>query len=430
MEYRRIHWIKNMDSTFSLLIGVMAVTFFLSCCDREIIEPSPKRNILFYIATDADANIDGDVPGKIDQIRAGWKPNQGEMLIYADRRGTGAMLLRINNTLTDGLYSVDTLDIYGIENSADAAVLRRVINKVVNDYPADSYGMIFFSHATGWLPATTFNYPRSSQLMEQPDRNEANVRSLVIDNGSGVKHEMDYVDFAAAIPDNLFDFIILEACLMADVMSMYELRSKAEYVLASSAEIVAPGFFYIYKDKIMGLYDTKKSVFSIVSEFAQAYHDFVIKSFPENNAFCSSSLGLIKMSEMNTLATTVKAALNGKMVSDATLTVDSIQRFDRLRSISNGQKKYRFFDLDNVMEELATGTQYAAFRTQLGKTVVWKASTKRFLLSDFNGSPDYSDYDGFFFERHCGLATYIQQSEYPELNAAYEESSWYQVISD
>ena len=396
------------------------------------LEVNPKRNILFYIATDADAAIDGDTPVKINQIRAGWKPDQGEMLIYVDRRGQEALLLRMNKTLTNGVYGLDTLTVYGEENSADAAVLSRMIYTLLS-YPADSYGLIFFSHASGWLPAGALSNPRlletNQQYVERLNPNEVGLRSMVIDNGGGTRHEMEYYDFAAAIPDNKLDFIILEACLMADVMSMYELRNKAKYVLVSTAEIVSPGFTHIYKNEIMRLYDTKDSVLSVVSGFAQAYHDYVIQ-YPENNVYCSSTLGIIKMSEMQNLATTVKEALNGVKLSESTLTVSDIQRFDRFKLISNGKLGYRYFDLDHVIENLATSSQYAAFRAQMDNTVVWKANTKRFLLGNYgNGTPNYAEYDGFFIERHSGLSTYIQQSVFQEaLNSVYENSSWYQAI--
>ena len=421
--------------------GNASIYTYSSKGERHIVcylEVFPKRNILFYVATDADAFIDNDTPEKIDSIRAGWQPEHGEMLIYVDRRGKEALLLRINNTLTNRYYGLDTLENYGVENSADAAVLSRMVDSLAN-YPADSYGLIFFSHASGWLPAGALNNPRSSEADQQPDNylndaqnrsseaeqlnpNETEPRTIVIDNGGGTRREMEYYDFAAAIPDNMFDFIILEACLMGDVMSMYELRHKADYVLVSSAEIVSPGYTYIYKNDIMRLYDTKNPVETVVSGFSQAFHDFIITHFPENSVFCSSTLGLIKMSEMQNLAASVKAALDGTMIDESTLTVENIQQFDRPNGlISSFPKKSRYFDLDHVIETLASASQYDLFRIQLEKTVVWKANTNSFFTG-IGGS------NGFIINRYCGLTTYIQQSDYPVLNATYEDSSWYKAI--
>ena len=389
--------------------GVQSIVCYL--------EVLPKRNILFYIATDEGLTIDGDAPEKIDQVREGWCPGKGEMIIYVDRMGQqGSYLLRVNETKdANGRYGLDTLYYpYGEENSADPEVLSRVVNRVIQDFPADSYGMIFFSHGSGWLPEGTLSRPRS----------------LVIDNNNGGgknNKEMEYYDFAAAIPDKQFDFIILEACLMADVMFMYELRNKAEYVLASSAEIVTPGFggnnsivTNTYKDEIMGLYNTNGNVKDVVSGFAQSYCDYMMLKYSEYNFYCFT-LSLIDMGEMNNLASVTKSILRGKSIDETFLIVDSIQHFDRPRSnqvVSGYGRSNKYFDFAHTIKNLVSDSEYKVFDDQMKKTVVWSAATKSFLLSDY----------GFYINHHSGLTTYIEQSVFPFLNSKYKESSWYKAI--
>jgi hypothetical protein len=411
-----MHYRKYFYKVFMLFFGMM-IMFLFSCCNNEIPEEGLKRNILFYIG--GDNNLSGEVGQKMNQIRQGWIPNKGEMIIYADKKNVGACLLRVNeNKDAAGSYGLDTLVNYGKEDSSDPEVLKRVINKMVQDYPADSYGMIFFSHASGWLPEGTLISPRS----------------LVIDEGEdGAKSEMEYDEFASAIPDKRFDFIIFEACLMADVMSMYALRNKAEYVLASSAEIVSPGFggsnglvSEIYKKEIMRLYDKKNDIKSVVSGFAQSYYDY-IATIPETNAYCSTTLSLIKMDEMEALASATKTILNGTEIDEKNLTLSEIQRFDRPKKLG-GNPYSRYFDFAHAVEQLMPESDYMAFNEQLDKTVVWKASTKRFLLQDYNSMPNFSEYNGFFIDRHSGLTTYISQDVYPFLNSVFKNSSWYKAI--
>ena len=416
LEHNVLQVLRGLCSGFLLIC-------LYGCISVEVIEKpvETKRNILFYIGADSngiDNGSTGDEPkAQLEAIRAGWIPGKGELLVFADQTNRRPCLMRIDRIRgADGLYKIDTIHVYDEENSADATVLSRVIDTVVTLHPADRYGMIFFSHASGWLPEGMLARPRS----------------LVIDRGGdGMAKEMEYTAFAAAIPDKQFDFLIFEACFMADVMTLYELRNKAEYILASSAEIVSPGFWYIYKNEIMRLFDTKNPIPVVVSGFGQSYVNFLKREFPENNVFCSTTLGVIKMSEMENLASTVKASLNGVQLNESTLTVNDIQRFDRPKKLINSgwSQSNRFFDLGHVMENLVSGSQYALFRTQLEKTVVWKASTQRFLVGDDDrGVPNYAEYDGFTIEHHSGLATYIQQSVYPELNSAYERSSWYKAI--
>jgi len=380
--------------------------FSLASCLDERIEPEKpalKRNILFYIATGDASSIDYDTQEKIDSIRAAWKTGMGEMIIYADRRSKGAALFRVNETKdAKGLYGLDTLEIYGNENSADASKITRSIDSMTTHYPADCYGMIFFAHGSGWLPEGTLNRPRS----------------LVIDTVDGNKKEIEYYDFVAAIPAGTLDFIIFEECLMADVAIMYELRNKTEYVLASSAEIVAPGFTYIYKHRIMSLFDTKNKVEKILSNFGQFYVNTLKTNLPENNERCSVTMSVIKMSEMDALATATKSALNGMDINESNLLIDSIQSFDRPNALitSGYTKRSRYFDLGQTVDSLAIQT--AAFQSQLNKTVVWKDASTNFMLG----------YNGFKIKHHSGMTIYIKQNAFPILNGKYEETAWYQAI--
>jgi len=396
-----------MNSMFykSIIFRVLSIfiifNLLFSCCNNPV-EKSKKRNILFYIGSDKnslDNGNQGDEPKqKIDAIRAGWRPGEGEMIIYTDQSNRDAYLLRINETKdVNGYYGLDTIKVYGQENSADSKVLERVINDVTIGFPADSYGMIFFSHASGWLPGNTLNNPRS----------------LVIDNDNGGgNREMEYYDFAAAIPDKHFDFIIFEACLMADVMSMYELRNKAEYILVSSAEIVSPGFTVIYTKNVMNLFSTNSSVQNILAGFGQAYYE--TRSLVSN----SMTFSLLKVSEMANLASVTKSVLKGQSLNSENIVVEDIQSFDRPRAL--GSKPYsRYFDFAHAIEKLVSDADYKVFNEQLEKTVVWKISTEQFL-------PNQS---GFDIKRHSGLTTYILQGVYSELiDPAYINSSWYKAI--
>jgi hypothetical protein len=396
-----------------LFAGFLLISLY-SCNNDEVEKNTLKRNILFYIG--GDNNLLNETYQKINKIREGWSPNKGEMIIYVDQSERGAFLLRVNDVKgADGYYGLDTIQIYGKENSADPEVLARVINTVKVNFPAERYGMIFFSHASGWLPEGALNKPLS----------------MVIDGGDDTNREMEYYDFASAIPDKQFDFIILEACLMADVMSMYELRNKAEYILVSSAEIVSPGFTNIYADEIMRLYDVKSDIRTVVAGFGQSFYQFITTRYAENDVFCSVTMSLIKADEMEQLASVTKVALQGVDIDETTVVVDDIQSFDRPKKLiySGYDRRSRYFDFAQLVEKIASDAHYKLFTEQLDKTVVWKASTKRFLLGGSSEAPYFGEYDGFFIERHSGLTIYIKQGVYPVLNAAFENSSWYKVVT-
>lgn len=131
--------------------------------------------------------------------------------------------------------------------SASAETFGRVLQEVADAYPADSYGLIFFSHASGWLPAGTLQKPQTPQNRS---------RSIGVDDGGMGRSEMDMADFADAIPGGMFDFIVFETCLTAGAEVAYQLRGKTDFMLASSAEIVSPGFTPVYPLALRLLCDT------------------------------------------------------------------------------------------------------------------------------------------------------------------------------
>ena len=61
------------------------------------------------------------------------------------------------------------------ENSASPQVLKRVINDVTRLYPAKSYGLIVFSHGSGWLPSHTLVNGSRSIIIDNDNEMEITI---------------------------------------------------------------------------------------------------------------------------------------------------------------------------------------------------------------------------------------------------------------
>ena len=201
---------------------LLAVLLCGSCINEEYAGPDPDlptRTIIVYLG--GDNNLSEETGRKIEALRQGWTYTGNKCLIYQDSRD-GARLLRLRGGCrTTPTPYVETVREYGAENSASAETFARVLREVAAEYPADSYGLIFFSHASGWLPAGALQNPAPRS------------RSVGVDDGDAGRAEMDIAEFAAAIPGGMFDFIVFETCLTAGVEVAYELRGKSDYMLAS-----------------------------------------------------------------------------------------------------------------------------------------------------------------------------------------------------
>lgn len=371
------------------------------------------RTVIVYLG--GDNNLSFETDEKIDAIREGWAPGKGELLIYQDTYNGTPKLLRMRGAdKTHSRNYTEVIETYEEENSASPEVLNRVIRKVIQDYPSDSYGLLIFSHGSGWLPDLTLSFPEGTKT----------ARSIIIDNSTSSPNgeAMNIEDFASAIPDKSMDFIIFEACLMSGVEVAYELKEKTDYILASSAEILSPGFTDIYPSSIMLLFDTNISLQENLQNFAENYYN-TVNNF--SDVFRSATLSVIQTSELDELAALTKEAIANDR-SDITAYRDDLQRFDRPGEYNENPIIYqsRFFDYGDYMQHIANTDLYNAIEAQLSKTVVWKAATPQFMMPANNSS---FNYNGFKIERHCGLTTYIEQPELSYLNEQYEQTAWYKA---
>lgn len=395
-----------MKRSFAVLLS--ALSLLLGSCIKESYdgpEPEcPTRTVLVYLA--GDNNLSSEISATVEAIRRGWRYSGNRCLIYIDTYDAPPKLLSVRGgcKVTPEPY-IETVAEYTEENSASAQVFGRVVREVIASYPADSYGLVFASHATGWLPEGTLSNPsRSSRTIGQ-DTNPG------IMQGS----EIELEDFAAALPDGAFNFIAFETCLMAGVEVAYELRNKTDYIVASSAEMFSFGFVPIYRSSIMSLMDTSLPLERGLIAFASSYRDYM---FSQSGEHRSLTLGVIKTSGMDHLAGLTRhvfrEAAQGKFVD-----IEGLQHFDRPGTYGDSPRSPRYFDFLDYMERAATPLRYAAIEAQVDKMVVWKASTAGFLLGQRGG---------FEIKRHGGMTTYVSQSHFEKLNESYSRTAWFQAI--
>lgn len=386
---------------------------FVSCAGEGPAKQQEGRVLLFYMAVD-EASISYDWYDKVEAVVEGAGKAGGNILIYSDTdRGTPTLDEVVASK--NGKASLVRLEEFEEENSASGEVLARVIETMVRRYPGRKYGLVMFTHSSGWLPAGTLLHPLSragngSKL--------SSTRSIGIDDnpaeGSRERTEMELTGFSAALPDGLFDFIIFESCLTANVEVVYELRRKTPYIVASAAEVVSPGFTPLYKTELAGLSDTGSSVDKTLVNFASRYMEHVVTD-PAYNY--SGTISVVSTSGMDELAESVRAILanTGKDLPDP----ENIQYFDRYK-IYYSPSLPRFFDMEEYAERLAVGKDFDVFREKLDEVVIYKNATVAFLPA----------YQGFLIRRHCGLTTYIERPEYEEgrINKAWRQTAWYKAI--
>ncbi|MDR2413767.1 MAG: hypothetical protein LBD64_02120, partial [Odoribacteraceae bacterium] len=160
--------------TTSRAVLLLWSLLLLACSDSE--DSLAPRALLVYLG--GDSNLSGEVLSKITAIQGGWQRRDVPVIIYRDDASArGSFLARLAGQ--EGWPLLDTIATYAEENSAAPGTLKRVVETLRSRFPARSYGLLLFSHASGWLPPGTLENPLADD-----------TRSLVVDEGDGTRREM------------------------------------------------------------------------------------------------------------------------------------------------------------------------------------------------------------------------------------------------
>ena len=374
--------------TYTLLLFLLVLLTTFSCTKTEPFENN-ERTVLVYIAL--NNSLSGEIGAIHDALKDGWSPKaMGSLVILTHSRGDkNPMLLKFKEH--KGKTVADTLRMYSNMSSASPELLRQVIKDTKVIAPSKSYGLILFSHASGWLPEKAYRNPA---WLGESTSGQIVSRSIFEDNG----REMEFADFAAAIPDGMFEFIASEMCFMSSVETAYALRNKAKYILASAPEMLSPGFTPIYKSSLGLLYKSKPDL----EGFGQAFFDYFNGL---QGDYKSAVISLVKTSEMESLAALTRE-IAPKINQEQ---IDQVQVYDRFG------KPNVFFDFGDYIRKAATPKQMEEMDKLLDKTVIFKRNTPRLININI--------------ARHSGLSVYIPQERLTRLNSAYENTEWYKRIT-
>ena len=320
-----------------ILILLTTITAATGCewlCpdDKCIVDEENRKVLLLYSA--GYNSLRNYLLDDIRDLKQGWLPGNGcnddILLVYthSPRRSgsynepTSPYLIRLYRN-QEGATVSDTLQTYEKSTiSSSAAQMKEVLTYIKDNFTSGSYGMIFSSHATGYLPAGYYSDPdnytfakaRTFSLKEGPsvpspvpyiepeyDPSLPMVKSIGQDvSGAAdrrLSYEMDLPDFAEAIPMQL-DYILFDACLMGGVEVAYELKDKCRKVGFSQAEVLAEGLDY----KTL----TSRLLEKDIPDVEGVCDDYFTQYETQSGVYRSATISLIDCEKIDPLASVCK----------------------------------------------------------------------------------------------------------------------------
>lgn len=386
------------------LFLLLSIALILSSCHNND-EPTPvaiSRTVLVYMV--ADNSLTANVEANVDSMMLGFKntSNVGNLIIYLDDANKTPVLFKLKKN-NDGSVSKEVIKNYSEQNSLDVSVMKGIFSDVYSSYPADSYGLILWSHGYSWLPS-----PSTKTISMQWFGQDNSSKSQGDSNSF-----MDIPDLAEALKATPYlDFLIFDACYMSSVEVAYELKDRAEYLIVAPNEILDSGM--PYKEIIKPIFSAEKNYKDIPYQFFYFYNSVNAEHR------LNSSIAMIKCSEISNLAAATKKIIAAHPSEFSTIVPGSIQLYDR-ETYAN----HFAYDFGQLIEDIATPEEWTSFQKQLNATVVYKYATNftgPYLPSDPKNSGAELPIDPNHFS---GLGAYIPKASQTTYISFFKTLSWF-----
>ena len=351
--------------------GIIFLLVIAVSCGKKKEEPQlAERTVIVYMV--ADNSLNSQVDRDLNEMELGWdKQYKGNLVVYVDQARKTPYVLEVVPDRTASVVSPEVIK-YGEQNSCSIDVMNKVLSDIKQRYPAKSYGLILWSHASGWLPAPS----PQTRVFGEDGNNTIEIYELARLSGK-------------------YDFMIFDACDMSGVEVVYELRNCADYILASVSEILEGGFPY---DRIVGhLFKPEANLVAAAQEFMAYYRNYM---------YPAGALTLTNARKLDELAAITATIIQKYGANIPDIDLSMLQQYD---------KDSIFFDFKDYIEAIARNTpEWQTFLTALNATVIFEDHTPKIL--------DIAE-----IQRSSGLSCYIP-GHYPVLDVYYQKMAWFNRV--
>ena len=410
------------NSLFNRVYGTVATMFLFivatcsfSACSKDdetppIVSPYVEsRTVMVYMV--AENSLNKNVWADVQEMLVGMNNDtlsaNDRLVIYLDDVKLPRIYVVDKTTkITQFSELVPVMTYENDVNSSSAEQLGTFIDYVKSNYPAESYGLVMWSHASGWTPS---NFS-GDMYSETPTKR----KSFGVDNGKNTTNnngnQMNIDDMASVLQGNAFDFIFFDACVMQTIEVAYELRDAAKWLIASPAEIPASGANYETMTRAMFLKD------DYVNQMLTVYKQEYSKAY----GIVISAVNTDALDDYAAYMKSVVAAHRSEMLN---LNISSMLNYIRYGSWTTTSPD--FLDMQGIMLKVLDDEEYAQ----------WKGNTDKLITCVHTGRW-YSGYPKSIIAiddaQCCGMAMFIPFEKYTysyeSFNEKYLKTSWAKAV--
>lgn len=387
------------------------VLFSCSDDDNPVSNPEANRTVIIYIS--GENSLSSFAPGDLSEMASASTDIGGNnhLVVFFDNASSTEMPyiaeLKDGKVVKDKQYEEDFY-------ASDPDRMREVLTYIMQRWPAKSYGIDLWGHASGWfISGDTISTTKAA------------TRAYGIDNGKNTASDRGKwinMTMMARVFEQLpgkFLFVVGDCCFFQCVESAYELKDCADYIFGCPSEV--PGYGGAYQ-AIIPLFFNQSATF---------YNDIIDTC---RDMIGDESFG-VPMSVIRTSALDRFAAATAKIMPEL-LKYDN---FSGKRLVyygvfvdDKGKMAKGYYDPLNLVLEYAADSPYRQeWENALNDLIPNRIWCREWSANHVQYGLDFSSFD--VSEETCsGMCMFVPQPMYeslsPNPNESIKQMKWAKAV--
>ena len=422
-----------------ILVFAVTAAALVSGCKCNGIDPEdPSYDKVLILYSAGYNSLSNYLKEDIQDVRKGFIPAEKDKDIFlivshlpqakSDyTTATSPQLIRVYSSRKLGIV-MDTVKTYPSSTVMTRPDdMKSILSDIKASFKTDHYGMIFSSHASGWLPAGYYNNPDSyerrasggafyspranyglpegavpyvepEEFPGAPDVKSIGMTNFKEGHSTGA-YEIDLQDFPASVPMHM-DYIVFDACLNGGIEVAYQLKDVCDVIAFSQAEVLAEGLDYT-KVGARLLQDTP-DVVGVATDYFEQY------AAKEDVTDKSATISVVDCSKLGDLTSLCRSLFSKYREQMDSLDPDTVQRYYR-------SFHHWYYDLEDILVKAGiSASEQSRLEEAIDKCILYKAASEAFL--------EY--YGGFKINAFSGLSMYLPCNGSPYLDSRYKLLEW------
>ncbi len=398
-----------------LLLFFCGITVVLVACssdDDSQKTVSSERTVLVYMA--AENSLTANVNANLRQMKEASKQigTGNTLLVYVDKssKKERPWLARIFNGQIVDSVSLDNMGIsQQDELASDPHVFEDVLQYAMRHYVATKdYGLVLWGHCTGWLMKDSVAYTRAYGV--------DNGRNDVSSNYGKWLNVPTMAQILKKLPH--LKFIFADCCNFMCLETLYELRSVADYIIGSPAEI--PGVGAPYDMIVPALFEDGQ----FYTKIADYYHGRKVDGL-------ETPITVVKTSELSQLAEATRqawSAIRATMTEPYPDMTGLIYYYYIYEKAFYYPEYNIFYDAGDFIRTYAPEDIYRQWKEVFDRTIVYRKYSAQWN-TDKQWGTFYGDNFTVDEQKEHGVSMFVPQSPsagyYQSYNEDIKRLEWY-----